>query len=1149
MASNHNQLFLKLIKEIEKGDITGETIKSISREKLWKELLEFMKEEGGSDNLGHYPIFQSDFKADSLFKYINATADMDSTEAPAGTYDFKKILDNLKSITNPDGTANTGSGNSPWNESLTNSLTYFLRYIDPEYVANYEKSHSLAYTTDKDKETGRPLDVVNTNGSIPVKDVKLKGGFRIDDVKNANAGNSFSKTSVRPWVKPNYDVDGETYDKVRGIDKILKVLASHKEMQFTRTQNQTEAESVVNKYIRLLMPKYLRRVEVEDLNRNFWVIGQVIAAISAYLFDEDSPIVKTFRNILNELVQLWENVLYLWATAMLLSQKPYYTKVHTEVVYVPNDSYRDYSKFDDFQNTKLTTLSDIWTKRLSYLKDSYPECHLCILPVVRDNNYRHNYYGKETWPGVILYNRNLDIMEYRSFTSNNVFTINDELAKRMYCIHEDEDTFRYYAPYTNVKTSDTGNKLTEELSYRYTAALRVRPTAIAITFNADDNNFTYTGVTLALDDAIGTAVTGSVKNIAQVSFGPSLAGTITYKQTPYTGTPVNNSVSKESIEKKIEELKQGYYLGELISDGNVSEEFTYDIQAQNIVLRPIIPNYGDMTSSGLNAIKAEDKKIFTQLSKELEDSDTKQITLITGRHFASLLKKYNDLPQYQQMGNNAPIYVLDGQDKVHKFEKGQYKYNTEPWPKEDAKITKAFTSNGTLDGIIVKGPQPGDQHFYDIMGAKGTSGSPYLVTDADEFKHGTIYQIYHNNNYSLEKIQKEKEKYLESCRFTTYQEIASLGATLKFGNQTKTYDNYEVFENNLPRWSEVKVFLKDKNKYQLPDLCETLARAANISIDDENNKVSVSVGRMGAETITNKFYYKSEDGKMKKDNWLIQQVRVFYTFGPTLNDNIGDSTTLSKDYSTLNYENWTYKEELSNVPVRIGYKNPKKGGGFVAKDTEQGWHNYCEATYENTNGQGIINVKYNYDLMTKEKYKSDYAPYGLYGWPVTSTALEEALRKKENTATSITPYWDTSGTSEITVTNTANLHNFLSRKDSTYKNRVYISDSGMQLYPGWPVKIVISYFYPNKLDQHTYYRLTNDYKYPSLNNGKNIKTWYYDTDNQKSLAVDNDTEYSRLAEPLNDYTFFKASGNFVRHTDNLVAIDFSKNFNTGIYRP
>lgn len=40
----------------------------------------------------------------------------------------------------------------------------------------------------------------------------------------------------------------------------------------------------INYYLNLLMPQYKRRVEVEDLNENFWVIGQVLDAIVGTLY-------------------------------------------------------------------------------------------------------------------------------------------------------------------------------------------------------------------------------------------------------------------------------------------------------------------------------------------------------------------------------------------------------------------------------------------------------------------------------------------------------------------------------------------------------------------------------------------------------------------------------------------------------------------------------------------------------------------------------------------------------------------------------------------------------------------------------------------------------------------------------------------------
>ncbi len=62
------------------------------------------------------------------------------------------------------------------------------------------------------------------------------------------------------------------------------------------------------------MPKYLRRVEIEDLNRNFWVIAQTIGLISDYLLNPDGPLNQLLKGILNEIAQLWDNVYRLWET-------------------------------------------------------------------------------------------------------------------------------------------------------------------------------------------------------------------------------------------------------------------------------------------------------------------------------------------------------------------------------------------------------------------------------------------------------------------------------------------------------------------------------------------------------------------------------------------------------------------------------------------------------------------------------------------------------------------------------------------------------------------------------------------------------------------------------------------------------------------
>lgn len=63
--------------------------------------------------------------------------------------------------------------------------------------------------------------------------------------------------------------------------------------------------------IRLLMPQYARRVEVEDLNKNFWVIGQVLDALTQGLLGPNG-VYSSLEQMLEELGQLWQNTSYIW---------------------------------------------------------------------------------------------------------------------------------------------------------------------------------------------------------------------------------------------------------------------------------------------------------------------------------------------------------------------------------------------------------------------------------------------------------------------------------------------------------------------------------------------------------------------------------------------------------------------------------------------------------------------------------------------------------------------------------------------------------------------------------------------------------------------------------------------------------------------
>lgn len=163
----------------------------------------------------------------------------------------------------------------------------------------------------------------------------------------------------------------------------------------------------LRKHLRLIMPKYLRRVEVESLNRNFWVIGQTLSGITAYLAGDGSAYKTLLNGILDEITQLWENILYLWAASAMLAQKPVYTDIKTIHCYLDNNKEQPYLKYDNFDSFEIdpTETNEI-LKRLQHYQDEYPDSNLVIIPEIRSRNYKHNYYACSYFPYIYYYNRN-----------------------------------------------------------------------------------------------------------------------------------------------------------------------------------------------------------------------------------------------------------------------------------------------------------------------------------------------------------------------------------------------------------------------------------------------------------------------------------------------------------------------------------------------------------------------------------------------------------------------------------------------------------------------------------------------------------------------------------------------------------------------
>lgn len=126
--------------------------------------------------------------------------------------------------------------------------------------------------------------------------------------KGHDAGYQFNES---PYVNPNVNEINENYDDVRDTDALQAVLKNDEHLDYTIWNNKPEPiDQQIRKYItRLLMPRYKRRVEIEDLDRNFWVIGQNLTALNKIVLSIGDNLLN---QLIAELCGLWDNIYRLW---------------------------------------------------------------------------------------------------------------------------------------------------------------------------------------------------------------------------------------------------------------------------------------------------------------------------------------------------------------------------------------------------------------------------------------------------------------------------------------------------------------------------------------------------------------------------------------------------------------------------------------------------------------------------------------------------------------------------------------------------------------------------------------------------------------------------------------------------------------------
>lgn len=245
--------------------------------------------------------------------------------------------------------------------------------------------------------------LIETFNDMVVEDKQIgESIFTINDITAANAGNSFRGGE---WVKPWQNIGGYDYAEVRGNDKSTEALNNPEFLQFTHR--------IFDKFIRLLMPEYKRVVQVEDLNRNFWVIGQILAAILEFLFNDDNPYKDVFDGILDEIAQLWENLLYLWIGFIAISQKKQVEDVQFIVMRAPVDDVRNFEKRDgamlhvtDLTSfTQLPDLLNSFKSKIDFLKDIYTNSTIVVLLEIPAYNKGLNDWHFASCFGLYVYNR------------------------------------------------------------------------------------------------------------------------------------------------------------------------------------------------------------------------------------------------------------------------------------------------------------------------------------------------------------------------------------------------------------------------------------------------------------------------------------------------------------------------------------------------------------------------------------------------------------------------------------------------------------------------------------------------------------------------------------------------------------------------
>jgi hypothetical protein len=177
---------------------------------------------------------------------------------------------------------------------------------------------------------------------------------------------------------------------------------------------------------------------------------------------------------------------------------------------------------------------------------------------VRGGNYKHNYYSTETWPGVILYNRNTDVVSYHNFNLT-ISASDSNIKSRCYFIREEGNNYFWGYPFSNVKNSAEDNPAI------YYNAIRTIPISIVTNFSSDNNLLTVSNCVIGVYDAAASVVNEK----SQIKILDWSAANIKETDTTSVSLSQNNLIAEyDNLSPKINKsvIDKGIYFGELLSN-------------------------------------------------------------------------------------------------------------------------------------------------------------------------------------------------------------------------------------------------------------------------------------------------------------------------------------------------------------------------------------------------------------------------------------------------------------------------------------------------------------------------------------------------------------------------------------------------------